>query len=165
MTRLLCRTLPRLEPATLEEITESFANIDRTLPLSEQMATHRASSPRCLSCHGEIDPIGLALEKYDAKGFWRETYLDGSPIVSDLQLYGKQVGDPMKLASAIEGSEEYRTCVASKVLTYALNRGPLTEEASVSAELATLADGSQPSFKAMIVGAFMKSLKLTEVAP
>jgi hypothetical protein len=165
LTRLLCRSLPRLDPATLEEITESFKSIDRTLPLAKQMEIHRSSSTRCKGCHGEMDPVGLALEKYDPKGLWRDSYADGAPIVSDLQLFGVTVGDPMKLASAIESSAEYQTCVASKLLTYAMNRGPVDEEAAVAQALAAPADGTKPSFKTVIVGAFMKSLELTPVAP
>jgi hypothetical protein len=165
LTRLLCRSLPRLDPATLEEITESFKSIDRTLPLAQQMEIHRKSSSRCIGCHGDMDPVGLALENYDPKGLWRDSYENGAPIVSDLELFGTKVGDPMKLAAAIEAAAEYRTCVANKVLTYALNRGPLDEEAIVARELASPLDGSQPSLKAVIVGAFMKSLELTEVTP
>jgi hypothetical protein len=112
-----------------------------------------------------MDPVGLALEKYDPKGLWRDSYADGAPIVSDLQLFGVTVGDPMKLASAIESSAEYQTCVASKLLTYAMNRGPVDEEAAVAQALAAPADGTKPSFKTVIVGAFMKSLELTPVAP
>ncbi len=165
LTRLLCQSLPRLDAATLEEITESFKTIDRTLPLSQQMEIHRNSSDRCRSCHGLMDPIGLALENYDAQGLWRDTYADGAPIVSDLELYGAKVGDPMKLAAAIEASDDYRTCVATKLLTYAMNRGPTEEELLLAAQLARPDDGSEAPFKTVIIEAFMKSFELTEVMP
>lgn len=164
LTRLLCRSLPRLDPATLEEITESFAAIDRSLPLSEQMRIHRSSSTRCLGCHAEMDPIGLALENYDAKGSWRVSYENGTPIVSELELFGQKVGDPMALATAVEGSEEYRACVANKLLTFALNRGPTSEEEALAKQLAQPVDGAPPSFKSIIVEAFMKSVELTELS-
>lgn len=165
MTRLLCRELPRLDPATVEEIAESFESIDRSLPLSEQMAIHRSGSPRCLGCHGEIDPIGLALEKYDKQGLWREVDMNGHPIVSDLQLFGQHVGDPMQLASAIEGSLEYRNCVATKLLTFALNRGPLAEEGCLAQDLASAKQGTDPSLKSLAIDALLASLHLTSVAP
>ncbi len=165
MTRLLCRELPRLDAATVEEISASFEKIDRTLPLSEQMAIHRSGSQRCLGCHGEIDPIGLALEKYDKQGLWREVDLNGHPIVSELELFGAKVGEPMALASAIEGSEEYPNCVAMKALTYALNRGPLLDEACIAEELAKPRDGAAPSFKHIAVSALIKSLQLADFAP
>ncbi len=165
MTRLLCRELPRLDAATVEEISASFENIDRTLPLSEQMAIHRSGSQRCLGCHAEIDPIGLALEKYDKQGLWREVDINGHPIVSDLELFGAKVGEPLALASAIEGSDEYPNCVAMKALTYALNRGPLLEERCVAEELAKPRDGVRPSFKAIAVSALLKSITLADFAP
>lgn len=165
LTRLLCKSLPRLDPATLDEITESFKAIDRTLPLSEQMRIHRSSSMRCLGCHAEMDPIGLALENYDANGLWRDSYENGTPIVSDLQLYGQGVGDPMALAMAIEGSEDYRACVANKALTFALNRGPTDGELLLTKAMTEPVAGVSPSFKTIVVEAFMKSIELTEVAP
>ena len=71
LTRLLCRPLPRLDAATLQEISASVGSIDRSLPLREQMAIHRNNAPRCAGCHDMMDPIGLALEKYDRQGLWR----------------------------------------------------------------------------------------------
>jgi hypothetical protein len=165
LTRLLCRPLPRLDPATLEEIGNSFNTIDRTKPLPEQMAAHRDSSTRCGACHSQMDPIGLALEKYDAQGLWRETYPDGAPIVTNLDFEGTVVRDPLELAGAIESAPDYRNCVAEKLFTFGLNRGPLEGEACVAERLGRPMDGSKPTFKAMTVDALMRSLELTEVSP
>lgn len=165
LTRLLCRPLPHLDPATLEEIGDSFETIDRTKPLPEQMALHRDSSNRCGACHNSIDPIGLALEKFDAQGQWRETYADGRPIVSTLELDGVIVRDPYELAAAIEGSPDYRACVAQKLLTFGMNRGPLEGEACVAQRLGRPLDGSSPTLKTMTVDALLKALELTEVSP
>jgi hypothetical protein len=166
LTRLLCEVLPRLDAATLDEISASFDKIDRNLPLSQQMELHRNTAPRCLSCHGLMDPIGLALENYDARGLWRDTYENGSAITSGLEFLGTTVNGPVELAAAIENSVEYRTCVATKLLTYAMNRGPTPEEEEATArELAMPADGSEPQLKNLVVSAFMKALELTEVSP
>jgi len=164
LTRLLCRPLPRLDPATLEEIGNSFNTIDRTKPLPEQMAQHRDSSTRCGACHSKMDPIGLALEKYDAQGRWRETYPDGAPIVTDLDFEGTVVRDPLELAAAIESAPDFRSCVGEKLFTFAVNRGPQESEACVEERLGRPLDGSQPTFKQMTIDAFMKSVELTEVS-
>ncbi len=163
LTRLLCRTLPRLDPATREEIGMSFGTIDPNLPLAEKMKLHRDSTTRCAGCHSQIDPIGLALEKYDPQGIWRDTYADGTPIVSDLELNGTLVRDPHDLAAAVGGSAEFRACVSNKLLTYALNRGPTDAERCVTDRLATPLDGSRPSLETMAIDALMKSIALTEV--
>ncbi|MEW6433509.1 MAG: DUF1588 domain-containing protein [Myxococcota bacterium] len=165
LTRLLCRPLPRLDPATLEEIGNSFNTIDRTRPLPEQMAAHRDSSTRCGACHSQIDPIGLALEKFDKNGLWRETYEDGQPIVTALEFDGTVVRDPYELAAAVQASPDYRACVAEKLLTFGLNRGPAGDEACLDERLARPLDGSTPTLKSMTLDAFMRSLELTEVSP
>ena len=163
LTRLLCRSLPRLDAATLEEISNSVGSIDRNLPLREQMALHRKNAVRCGGCHGMMDPIGLALEKYDRVGLWRDTYPNGAPITNDLELDGVVVGDPMQLATAIQSSPDYRSCVATKLLTFGLNRGPLESEQCVARSIAAPTDGSKPTLKQMTLEALMKSLQLTEV--
>lgn len=165
MTRLLCRSLPHLDQATLEEIGNSFNTIDRTKPLPDQMAAHRDTSTRCGGCHSLIDPIGLALEKYDPQGLWRETYANGAPIVTSLQLDGVTVRDPNELALAIEASADFRTCVATKLLTFGLNRGPLERELCVADQLARPKNAPRPSLKAMTVEALLQSMELTKVTP
>jgi hypothetical protein len=162
----LCRSLPRLDAATLQEISNSVDAIDRNLPLAEQMRLHRTSGTRCAGCHSLMDPIGLALEKYDRQGLWRDTYPNGAPIMNDLLFDGvTPVRDPNELAGAVENSPEFRACVARNLLTFALNRGPLTEELCVAKELAAPKNGAAPSLKDMTLEAWIKAQQLTGSAP
>ncbi len=165
LTRVLCQSLPRLDQATLEEINQSVGKIDRNLPLAKQMELHRSTTSRCGGCHTQMDPIGLALENYDEKGLWRDSYPNGTPITNDFQYNGVSVANPFELAGMVEQSEEFRECVAEKLMTYALNRGPVAEELCLKTGLAKPANGTQPSLKQMTVDAILTSLKLTEVAP
>jgi hypothetical protein len=165
LTRLLCRPLPRLDQATLEEIGSSFDRIDRSKPLPEQMAQHRDASTRCGACHRHIDPIGLALEKFDRVGRWRDAYDDGQPIVTDLEFDGVRVRDPYELSAAVEASPDFRACVAEKLFTFALNRGPGPGEACLVERLARPLDGTTPTLKGMSVDALVRALELTEVSP
>lgn len=161
LTRLLCRSVPRADAATLEEISASFEAIDTSLPLPEQMAQHRSSDNRCGGCHAAIDPVGLALEKFDRDGRWRQTYEDGAPIVTELELDGVVVRDPDGLAAALVEHDEYPRCVATKLFTFALNRGPSAAERCVSAQLA--GDPARPpALSTMAVDAFVRGLQLTE---
>lgn len=50
-----------------------------SLSLRDFYAKHR-SDPNCSSCHVKIDPLGFALENFDAVGLWRETYEKGEAI-------------------------------------------------------------------------------------
>ncbi|MFT3712629.1 MAG: DUF1588 domain-containing protein [Archangium sp.] len=165
LTRLLCRSLPHLDAATLEEINASIMNIDRSLPLAQQMAAHRSAATRCSGCHNMMDPIGLALEKYDKQGLWRDAYPNGAPITSDLKLDGVTVADPNQLTTAIENNPDYRACVAQKLLTFGLNRGPLDGELCVARQIARPMDGSTPTLKQMTLDALDRSMQLTEVTP
>ncbi len=165
LTRLMCRSLPRLDAATLEEISNSVSAIDRNLSLRQQMEIHRNNAARCGGCHNLMDPIGLALEKYDARGLWRDSYPNGVAITSDLELDGTVVTDPHSLAAVIEASPDYRACVASKLLTFGLNRGPLEGEQCVAQRIAANINGVAPTLKQMTIESLLTSIKLTEVSP
>jgi cytochrome c551/c552 len=89
----------------------------------ERMEQHRANEP-CRSCHKMMDPIGLALENFDAVGAWR-TRDSGFPVDPSGQLVdGTKVDGPIDLRHALlNHSDAYVTNFTSKLLTYALGRG------------------------------------------
>ena len=66
--------------------TLNEAKNGKTLTVRQQMELHRAN-PVCASCHTKMDPLGLALENYDAVGKWRAGYagqaLDVSAVMPD----------------------------------------------------------------------------------
>jgi len=173
LSRLLCRPLPQLDPATLMEIGNSFEALDRSRPLPEQMAKHRDTSTRCGACHNQIDPVGIALEKYDRVGRWRDFYEDGQAIESTLDFGGQSVRDPIELTSAIERSPEFRACVAEKLLTFALNRSPREDETCWKEKLTGPITAASPSpspspsssLRTMSVEALVNALTLSEASP
>ncbi len=91
--------------------------------LRERMEQHR-SNPVCATCHHRIDPLGFALEHYDAVGKWREVD-DGADIDATITLSGQTVDSPAAFREALlaEGHEAFVRTVAEKLLTYALGRG------------------------------------------
>ncbi len=131
---VLCRTLPPLDAAALEEIAEAQANIDPNASLIEKMKAHRNTSKRCYTCHSQIDPIGLALENWDHLGKFRTRYVDGSPIVSDLEFNGRLVKDPQSLSQSIETTREFRNCVQKKLEAYFGGVNP-TQKAQCSTQV------------------------------
>jgi hypothetical protein len=87
------------------------------------MEQHRANEP-CRSCHKMMDPIGLALENFDAVGAWRAR--DSGFLVdpSGQLVDGTKVDGPIDLRHALlDRSDAYVTNFTSKLLTYALGRG------------------------------------------
>jgi hypothetical protein len=165
LTRLLCETLPRLDRATLEEIAMSTGSIDPALPLPKKMELHRSATARCIGCHGKIDPIGLALEKYDERGMWRDFYASGAPIENDFAYEGVSTKNPQELNALLEGSTAYRSCVATKLLTFALNRGPLEDEACVAQTMSATTQGQAPTLQSMAVESIVQSFHLSGVTP
>jgi hypothetical protein len=91
--------------------------------LREQMADHRANAV-CASCHKVMDPIGFALENFDAVGSWRTREAAG-PIDASGQLAdGTSVNGVVTLRQAIVARpENFVGTMAEKLLIYALGRG------------------------------------------
>jgi hypothetical protein len=96
------------------------------MTMRERMEQHRAN-PVCASCHKLMDPMGLALENFDAVGAWRDKENGGSgePIDASGQLAdGTKIDGLIGLREAIlKQPEALVTTVTEKLLTYALGRG------------------------------------------
>jgi mono/diheme cytochrome c family protein len=91
--------------------------------MREQMAEHRANAV-CASCHKIMDPIGFALENFDAVGAWR-TEEAGAPIdATGVLTDGTKVDGVVSLRNALlSHPERFVQTLTEKVLTYALGRG------------------------------------------
>jgi hypothetical protein len=106
----------------LEESGKKIAN--HTPTMRETLAAHRAD-PLCASCHDRMDPLGLALENFDAFGVVRLRDL-GQPIDASGRLSTgeafKDIRDLKHILISNHRDEFYR-CLTEKMLTYALGRG------------------------------------------
>ncbi len=90
--------------------------------LRERMEEHR-KNPVCASCHARMDPLGFALEHFDAVGKWRETDM-GAEINSTITWSGRVVDSPKAFREALlSRKDEFIRTVTEKLLTYALGRG------------------------------------------
>ena len=93
------------------------------LSMRERLSKHRAN-PVCASCHSMLDPLGLALENFDATGKWRTrdesaTPIDASAVLPD----GTKVVGPEGLRQAIlSRSDRFVATFTEKLLTYAIGR-------------------------------------------
>ena len=88
------------------------------------MEEHRAN-PVCASCHARIDPLGFALENFNAIGGWRTTEGEDTPIDnSGTMPDGTTFKGPAELRTILlSRSDQFATAVTEKLLTYALGRG------------------------------------------
>lgn len=90
--------------------------------LRERMEQHRRNAV-CASCHTAMDPLGFALEHFDATGKWRDAD-EGMPIHSAITLNGEQIDGPRAFREALSTqNDEFLRTVTEKLLTYALGRG------------------------------------------
>jgi len=88
------------------------------------MAAHRKQSS-CFACHGVLDPLGLALENFDAVGVWRtKDRLAGDAIDASGELPdGRKINGPTDLRNALVADPfQFVQTLTEKLMTYALGR-------------------------------------------
>ena len=113
---------PPPPPPDVPALKDKTGDDGRPHSLRELMEEHR-SNPGCATCHKVMDPIGFALENFDAVGAWR-TRDGGIPIDASGQLAdGTPVDGVVTLRSALLARPEiFVGTMTEKMLTYALGR-------------------------------------------
>ncbi|MEO7413082.1 MAG: DUF1588 domain-containing protein, partial [Opitutaceae bacterium] len=116
---------PAPPPPNIPALEDTQTKItDRKPTQRELLAQHRAD-PACASCHSRMDPLGLAMENFNAFGRGR-TQENGQPIEPAGELAtGEKFSDVRELKRALVEKhrvEFYRT-ITEKLLTYTLGRG------------------------------------------
>ena len=119
-------TPPPEPPPNVPALEETKSEGGKALTLREQMTLHRAS-PTCAGCHRIMDPIGFALENFDADASWRTKQggIGGMPIDVKVKLFdGQDVDGPSGLRTALlRYSPQFVRMFIEKTMTYALGRG------------------------------------------
>ena len=116
-------TPPSPPPPDVEGFKENKDG-ERAKTVREIMEAHRAN-PSCNACHGVMDPLGFALENFDAIGAWRSKDVNaGTPIDASGKLVdGTAVNGPGDLRQALlKRPEQFAQTVTEKLMTYALGR-------------------------------------------
>ncbi|MDG2125326.1 MAG: DUF1592 domain-containing protein [Verrucomicrobiales bacterium] len=113
-------------PPDVPELREAADEIEGEPTMRKLMELHR-EKPLCNSCHQRMDPIGLAMDNFNAIGQWRDDER-GEPIDGSGKLItGEEFQDIRELKKAIATTTGRRTdfyrCITEKLLTYALGRG------------------------------------------
>jgi mono/diheme cytochrome c family protein len=119
----LLGTPPPPPPPDVPSLEEKKGEDGKPLTMRQQMERHRAN-PACASCHRLMDPLGFALENFDATGKWRtiegSTPIDASGLLPD----GTRFQGPAELRRLLLGRpEQIAKTITEKLLTYALGRG------------------------------------------
>jgi hypothetical protein len=114
-------TPPPPPPPGVGSLDEKGGPLSGTM--RQQMERHRAN-PMCASCHMRMDPLGFALENYDAIGHWR-TQDAAQPIDSSGVLpNGKSFKGSAELKTILAANRTaFAECLTEKMMIYALGRG------------------------------------------
>ena len=118
---VLMGVAPPAPPADVPPLAENVEN-EQPRSVRERLAQHRANAA-CAACHNMMDPIGLALENFDAVGHWRNTD-SGTPVDPSGQLFdGTKLDGPASLRTALLAhTDAFVTTFAENLLSYGLGR-------------------------------------------
>jgi mono/diheme cytochrome c family protein len=115
---------PANPPPDVPTLDENDIGTTNAPTVRDMIARHRAN-PTCASCHAVMDPLGLALENFDATGKWRERDryagepIDASGVLPD----GTPIDGPDDLREALlRRPEQFAQTFTEGLLTYATGR-------------------------------------------
>jgi Protein of unknown function (DUF1592)/Protein of unknown function (DUF1588)/Protein of unknown function (DUF1587)/Protein of unknown function (DUF1585)/Protein of unknown function (DUF1595) len=147
-------TPPPNPPPNVPPLEESNTG-KKVMTLREQMTLHRKNEP-CASCHKLMDPIGFALENFDADGSWRTKQGGdgGVPIDTSVVLWdGTKVNGPIELRQALmKYSPQFVRTITEKLMTFALGRGVEYGDMPVIRSIVRDADKDHDRFMAILMG-------------
>lgn len=115
---------PANPPPNVPTLDDKDIGTQKALTVRQLMAKHRAS-PACSSCHAIMDPLGFALENFDATGMWRDkdrfanTAIDSAGELPD----GTKINSPDDLRNALlRRPDQFVQTFTEALLTYAMGR-------------------------------------------
>lgn len=149
----LLNAAPPPPPPNVPALKTDGTEPGKTLSMREAMIQHRAN-PACAGCHARMDPIGFAMENFDAIGKWRDrdsgNPIDASGVFPDGTKFTGMAGLKKAL---LAHPEQFVTTVTEKVLMYAIGRNLQYYDApSVRAIVAEAAHNNY-TFSSLVLGA------------
>ena len=135
----------------LEDAEKTFK--DREPTLKEILALHR-EKPLCHSCHNRMDPLGLALENFNAMGMQREKERGQTIEVAGKLITGETFSDvrALKKILATDRRQDFYRCLTEKMLTYALGRGLEYYDVETVDRIVAGLEGADGRFSALLQG-------------
>jgi mono/diheme cytochrome c family protein len=148
-------TPPPEPPPNVPPLEDSVAGAGKVLTLREQMTLHRKNEP-CASCHKLMDPIGFALENFDADAKWRTKQGGdgGIPIDASTELWdGTKVNGPSELRQRLlHYSPQFVRMMTEKMMTFALGRGVEYYDMPVIRSIVRNSEKSNYRFSTLVMG-------------
>jgi hypothetical protein len=134
-----------------EEAEKEFKDKDPTT--RQLLEVHRANA-LCRSCHARMDPLGLALENFNALGLWRETERKQPLDVAGNLVTGEKFNGIKELKQILKTNRkaDFYHCLAEKLMTYALGRGPEYYDVEALDQIVARMEKEDGRFSALITG-------------
>lgn len=146
---------PPPEPPPNVPPLEDAKGDNKVMTLRDQMTMHRKVEP-CASCHKLMDPIGFALENFDADATWRtrEGGDGGVPVDASAVLWdGTKINGPVELRQALlRYSPQFVRMVTEKLMTFSLGRGVEYQDMPVIRSIVREADKDDDRFLSILMG-------------
>jgi len=120
--------------------------------MREIMAMH-TTNPSCATCHKIFEPMGIALENFDAVGAWRTHDGDNAIDASGVLVDGTKVDGVNTLrGSLVRYSDQFERVVTEKLLTYALGRGIEFQDMPTVRSIVRESAPSNYKFSSLVLG-------------
>jgi len=146
---------PPPEPPPNVPPLEDTKGDNKIMTLREQMTLHRKNEP-CASCHKLMDPIGFALENFDADGKYRTKQGGDGGVPRDTSAVlwdGAKINGPIELRQhLLSYSPQFVRTITEKLMTFALGRGVEYEDMPVIRSIVGAADRDNERFVSILIG-------------
>ena len=143
---------PPPPPPNVPSLNTAGAKSGEQLSLREAMVKHRAS-PACANCHARMDPIGFAMENFNAVGEWRDQDA-GKPIDVSSTLQDGTVVDGLAGVKnlVLKDPQRFVGAVTDKLLMYGIGRNVQYYDAPAVRKIVREAAASNYKFDALVLG-------------
>ena len=141
-------------PGNLPELEEAEKGLNGKEPtLRNLLAVHR-ENPLCSSCHNRMDPLGLALENFNALGMWREQERKQPIDAAGKLITGEQFKSIRELKTILKTDrrQDFYRCLAEKLLTFALGRGLEYYDVEAVDQIVARLEKDEGRFSALMTG-------------
>ena len=146
---------PATPPPNVEAFPETPEGAAVALTVRERLEVHR-DNPACSGCHDVMDPLGLALENYNAIGQWRDRDSDAGniPIDASGQLAdGTPLSGVNDLRNALVARpDQFVQTFTEKLMTYSLGRSVEYHDMPAVRSIVKEAAEKNYSFSAIVMG-------------
>ena len=143
---------PPPPPANVPALKTEGAKTGKPLSMRAAMIQHRAD-PACASCHSRMDPIGFAMENFDALGRWRDRDAAGPIDASGVLPDGSKIDGVAALKKALVAHpDEFVHAIAEKLLMYAIGRNVQSYDAPALRGIVRHAAANNYTFASLVSG-------------